>query len=161
MRSRSWMRSACGTSQTDLKCIYAITAIRSLTLVWLKSESSRELKRSGPESRDHREWAAKVWIGSRTPVAVIDAAIVELCQRVLHVVQIGLLEVGVVENVVRFCEKLHVVTLSDPECPRQIQVHVVYAGATETIEFLAGHNREINFRVVKHGGVRAAAGKIQ
>src|SRR5437879_2775103 len=148
MRSRGGARSVCGAPPTDLNFIYAATAGVSLTRLWLKSESSRELERSGPESRHHRLRFAKMQIRISVPVAVVDSAVRILSQCILHSINVGLLEVCVVENVVRFCEKLHAVALSDPECPRQIQVHVVYAGATETIEFLAGHNREINFRVI-------------
>lgn len=50
-------------------------------------------------------------IGSGAPVAVIDAAIVKLRQRVLHVVQVGLLKIWVVENVKCFRYKLQAITL--------------------------------------------------
>src|SRR6266481_6738780 len=129
--------------------------------VWLEIEARCELEASGTESRHHRQRVAEVRIATGAPVAVIDAAIGKLRHCVLHVVQIGLLEIGVVENVERFREELQTVAFADPKSPRQIEVDVVYARSAETIEFLARHHGEIDFRIVKNRGVWPAAGKIQ
>lgn len=95
------------------------------------------------------------------PVAVVDSAVRILSERVLHVVQVGLLEICVVENVKCFREKFQAIAFPDLECPRQIEVHVADPRPTESIEFFTWYDGEIDFRVVKHRGVRPAAGKIQ
>jgi len=131
-------------------------------------EAGGELETAGTEFGHDRSRGAEVGIGNCGPelvggvAGVYDGA--RLCDGgradvVLHVVDYGLLEVGVIEEVEGFGAESQLVALSQMEDSRHTEIDILEGGTAEGVELFSGDDGEVDFRIVEDGGVGAATGQ--
>jgi len=131
-----------------------------LPVLRLEAEARGKLEAARPELRDDGAGLAEERICNGGPESVRRIARVRIrpAGRVLHVVDYVLLVVGMIEQVECFSSNAQLASLSEAEVSSHTEIEIFERGTEERIEFLSGHNREIQFRTVEDCGVGSTAG---